>query len=182
MRAGPGMTVRRATQRGSRRVEERAGKRTGESPGRWERVWAVVRRIPRGRVATYGQVAALAGLGGQARQVGYALHALPGEGLAPWHRVVNARGAISLPPGRGADVTQRLRLEREGVRFDARGRIDLDRFRWRPGTRPAREPGTGPSMGRGAAGFERAAQSLTKRVVPRVVAPEVRSRNSTSKS
>jgi len=92
-----------------------------------------VRRIPRGRVATYGQVAALAGLGRQARQVGYALHALPGEGFAPWHRVVNARGAISLPPGGGADVTQRLRLEREGVRFDARGRIDLERHGWRPG-------------------------------------------------
>ena len=158
MRPGPGMTARQATKRRPRRVDERAGK----SPGRWERVWAVVRRIPRGRVATYGQVAALAGLGGQARQVGYALHALPGEGLAPWHRVVNARGAISLTPGRGADVTQRIRLEREGVRFDARGRIDLERFRWRPGAR--------------------AAQSLTKRVAPRFVAPEVRSRNSTSKS
>jgi methylated-DNA-protein-cysteine methyltransferase-like protein len=100
--------------------------------GRWSRVYAVVRRIPRGRVATYGQIALLAGLGRQARQVGYALHALPWEGLAPWHRVVNARGAISLPPGSGADVTQRLRLEREGVRFDARGRVDLKRFGWRP--------------------------------------------------
>jgi methylated-DNA-protein-cysteine methyltransferase-like protein len=121
------MTVRHPT--------KRRGEGAGESPGRWERVYAVVRRIPRGRVATYGQVAALAGLGRQARQVGYALHALPGEGFAPWHRVVNARGAISLPPGRGADVTQRLRLEREGVRFDARGRIDLERFGWRPGAR-----------------------------------------------
>ena len=106
--------------------------------GRWERVWAVVRRIPHGRVATYGQVAALAGFVGQARQVGYALHALPGEGFAPWHRVVNARGAISLPPGGGADVTQRLRLEREGVRFDARGRIDLERYGWRLGAGAAR--------------------------------------------
>jgi methylated-DNA-protein-cysteine methyltransferase related protein len=126
------MTVRHAS--------KRHGERAGESPGRWARVWAVVRRIPRGRVATYGQVAALAGLGGQARQVGYALHALPGEGFAPWHRVVNARGAISLPPGGGADVTQRLRLEREGVRFDARGRIDFERFGWRPGARSARPP------------------------------------------
>jgi len=103
--------------------------------GRWERVYAVVRRIPHGRVATYGQVAALAGLPGQARQVGYALHALPGDGHAPWHRVVNARGAISLPPHGGADVTQRLRLEREGVRFDARGRIDLARYGWKPARR-----------------------------------------------
>jgi methylated-DNA-protein-cysteine methyltransferase related protein len=135
------------------------GKSATPRVGRWERVWAVVRRIPRGRVATYGQVAALAGLGGQARQVGYALHALPGEGLAPWHRVVNARGAISLPPGDGADVTQRLRLEREGVRFDARGRVDLERFGWRPGS-----------------------YSRTKRVAARAVAPVVRSRSSTSKS
>ncbi len=138
MRPGLGMIARRAV--------KRRGRRAGEAPGRWERVWAVVRRIPRGRVATYGQVAALAGLSGQARQVGYALHALPGEGLAPWHRVVNARGAISLPPGGGADVTQRLRLEREGVRFDARGRIDLARFGWRPGARAVRAPG--PARGR----------------------------------
>ena len=107
------------------------------APGRWERVYAVVRRIPRGRVATYGQVARLAGLGDQARQVGYALHALPWEGLAPWHRVVNVRGAISLPPAGGADLTQRMRLEKEGVRFDARGRVDLERHGWRPGARPA---------------------------------------------
>ena len=118
----------------------RSRRDASEPPGRWERVYAVVRRIPRGRVATYGQVAALAGLGGQARQVGYALHALPGEGFAPWHRVVNARGAISLPPGGGADVTQRLRLEREGVRFDARGRIDLERYGWRPAARAALRP------------------------------------------
>lgn len=113
---------------------------------RWERIYAVVRRIPSGKVATYGQVAVLAGLGRQARQVGYALHALPGEGFAPWHRVVNARGAISLPPGSESAVTQRLRLEREGVRFDARGRIELARFGWRP-----RAASGGPSAGRGRA-------------------------------
>ena len=108
------------------------------APGRWERIYAVVRCIPGGRVATYGQVARLAGLPGQARQVGYALHALPGDGFAPWHRVVNARGAISLPPGGGGDLTQRIRLEREGVRFDARGRIDLATCGWQPGTRSGR--------------------------------------------
>ena len=129
------MTVRHGT--------SRRGERAGEPTGRWARVWAIVRRIPRGRVATYGQIAALAGLGRQARQVGYALHALPGEGFAPWHRVVNAHGAISLPPGGGADVTQRLRLEREGVRFDARGRIDLERYGWRPGSRFS-APGSNP--------------------------------------
>jgi methylated-DNA-protein-cysteine methyltransferase-like protein len=100
--------------------------------GRWERVYAVVRRIPRGRVATYGQVAGLAGLGRNARQVGYALHVLRKWHHVPWHRVVNARGGISLPPTGGADVTQRLRLEREGVKFGARGRIDLKRFAWKP--------------------------------------------------
>jgi methylated-DNA-protein-cysteine methyltransferase-like protein len=99
---------------------------------RWERVYRVVRRIPAGRVATYGQVARLAGLGRNARQVGYALHALPERRLVPWHRVINARGEISLGPSAGSDVTQRLRLEREGVRFDARGRTDLSLFGWKP--------------------------------------------------
>jgi methylated-DNA-protein-cysteine methyltransferase-like protein len=101
------------------------------TPGRWERVYAVVRRIPRGRVATYGQVAELAGLGGHARQVGYALHALPAGSLVPWHRVLNARGLISLRPGSGDEVTQRLLLEREGVKFDGAGRADLKLFGWR---------------------------------------------------
>ena len=119
-------------------IVRRGGPRGAGSPGRWERVYAVVRRIPRGRVATYGQVAALAGLGRHARQVGYALHALPGDGYAPWHRVVNFRGAVSLPPGSADAVTQRLRLEREGIRFDAGGRIDLERFGWRPNARRAR--------------------------------------------
>jgi methylated-DNA-protein-cysteine methyltransferase-like protein len=135
-----------------------------EPLGRWERVYAVVRRIPRGRVATYGQIAALAGLGGQARQVGYALHALPGEGFAPWHRVVNARGAISLPPAGGADVTQRLRLEREGVRFDARGRIDLARHGWRPGAARRRPRGLrpAPSPAASAPGAPRAGRTTRR--------------------
>lgn len=97
------------------------------------RILAVVRRIPRGRVATYGQVAALAGLPNQARLVGYALAALPAATAVPWHRVLNARGAISLRRGAdGATVEQRLRLEREGVRFDARGRLSLADYGWRP--------------------------------------------------
>ncbi|MFH1221075.1 MAG: MGMT family protein [Candidatus Eisenbacteria bacterium] len=106
-----------------------------QAPGRWERVYAVIRRIPAGRVATYGQVAHLAGLGPNARQVGYALHALPERSLVPWHRVINARGEISLSPWGGGDITQRLRLEREGVRFDARGRTDLSLFGWKPGSK-----------------------------------------------
>lgn len=92
----------------------------------YARIYAVVRRIPAGRVTTYGAVARKVPCG--ARQVGYALHALRGGTPLPWHRVLNARGAISL---RGSDaITQRLRLEREGVRFSARGAVDLARYGW----------------------------------------------------
>jgi len=98
----------------------------------WDQIYAVVRRIPRGRVATYGQVAEVAGLPGQARQVGWALHALRSGTRVPWQRVVNARGALS-PRASGHEHEQRLLLEREGVRFEAGGRIDLERDRWRPG-------------------------------------------------
>ncbi len=103
---------------------------SGES--NYDRIYAVVRRIPHGRVASYGQVAELAGLGGHARQVGYALHALTSERAVPWHRVVNARGEISARSDPGDDSLQRQRLEREGVEFDAAGRIELERYRWRP--------------------------------------------------
>ncbi len=89
-------------------------------------------RIPRGRVATYGQIARLAGMPGQARLVGYALAALEDRSRIPWHRVINAKGRVSLRSDGGMDVVQRLRLEREGVRFDRQGSIDLARFRWRP--------------------------------------------------
>jgi len=96
-------------------------------------IYAVVSRIPEGRVATYGQIASLAGLPGRARLVGYALSALAGRSNIPWHRVVNAQGRISLRScGSDADLEQRLRLEHEGVHFDAGGRILLERFLWRP--------------------------------------------------
>jgi methylated-DNA-protein-cysteine methyltransferase-like protein len=98
----------------------------------YDRIYAVVRRIPRGRVATYGQVAALAGLGGHARQVGYALHALATERAVPWHRVVNARGQISPRAEPGGDRIQRRLLEREGVNFDSADRLELSRYCWRP--------------------------------------------------
>ena len=97
--------------------------------------WAIVRRIPRGRVATYGQVAELAGLPGRARQAGYALAAIPDESDLPWHRVVNARGEVSRRAGGSAfEKIQRVLLEAEGVVFDAAGRIPLDRYGWRAGT------------------------------------------------
>jgi methylated-DNA-protein-cysteine methyltransferase related protein len=109
-----------------------SGGADGAASGRtYERIYAVVRRVPHGRVATYGQIAVLAGLGGHARQVGYALHALPAGSTVPWHRVLNAQGAISLRAG-GAGVTQRLRLQQEGVVFNARGRVALPKFQWRP--------------------------------------------------
>jgi methylated-DNA-protein-cysteine methyltransferase-like protein len=102
----------------------------------YELIYSVVRRIPRGRVATYGQVATLAGLAGHARQVGYALNALPDATAVPWHRVVNAAGRISVRAAPGGELVQQLLLEKEGVRLDARGRIPLDRIRWQPRVRP----------------------------------------------
>lgn len=112
-------------------------------PTNYERIYAVVARIPEGRVATYGQVAALAGLGRAARQVGYALHSLAEGSDLPWHRVINARGEISLRAIPGWDGYQRHLLEEEGVEFDEGGRIDLERFRWEPPPlpRPAGEKG-----------------------------------------
>ena len=98
----------------------------------YQRIYAVVRRIPEGRVATYGQVASLAGLAGHARQVGYALHALPGGTAIPWHRVVNAKGGISLRSMPGGELVQRGLLEREGIPLDPRGRVPLARVRWLP--------------------------------------------------
>lgn len=98
------------------------------------RIYEVVSRIPKGKVATYGQVATLAGMRGHARQVGYALHDLPEGSNVPWHRVINARGEISPRGDPGSDESQRRRLEAEGVDFDS-ARIDLSRFRWR--ARPA---------------------------------------------
>jgi len=96
-------------------------------PTAYQRIFAVVRRIPRGRVATYGQVAELAGLEGHARQVGYALHNSP-AGL-PWHRVINAQGCISARKASDWGELQRNLLEAEGIEFDLQGRVDLKRFR-----------------------------------------------------
>jgi methylated-DNA-protein-cysteine methyltransferase-like protein len=99
----------------------------------YQAIYAAIDRIPEGRVATYGQVASLAGLPGRARLVGYALNALAGRSAIPWHRVVNAQGRVSPRScGSDADIEQRLRLEHEGVHFDAGDRIPLDRFLWRP--------------------------------------------------
>ncbi len=95
----------------------------------FERVYALVRCIPPGRVASYGQIARLLGQPHAARTVGWALGGLPAGHDLPWHRVVNAAGRVSLPDPQGA-AEQRRRLEAEGVLFDPAGRIDLNRFGW----------------------------------------------------
>ena len=119
---------------------------TAGSPSSYERIYTVVRRIPRGRVATYGQVARLANLPGGARQVGYALYALDDDAAVPWQRVINARGELSPRALAGMELVQRQLLEAEGVRFDARGRADLARFQWRPRS-ALRAPSAGHSEG-----------------------------------
>lgn len=101
------------------------------------KIYAAVRRIPPGRVATYGQIAAMAGASNP-RHVGRALRALPDDHDVPWQRVVNASGRVSERARPGWDDLQRILLEREGIEFDGRGRIDLDRFRWEPGRRKRR--------------------------------------------
>lgn len=94
---------------------------------------AVIARIPRGRVASYGQIAALVGLPRHARHVGAALRDLDDDDAVPWHRVVSSSGRVSPRDDPAAGAIQRALLEAEGVRFDARGRIDLRRFAWRAG-------------------------------------------------
>lgn len=94
-------------------------------------ICAVIRRIPKGWVATYGQVAAMAGLPRRARLVGRVLQRLDPTSDIPWHRVVNAQGEVSGAASRnGGDAVQRRLLEREGIVFNDRGRFDLERFRW----------------------------------------------------
>lgn len=98
----------------------------------YDRIYSMVRRIPKGRVATYGQIARLVGIPRQPRQIGYALAALRDHHPVPWHRVVNSKGQISQRAEPGFEELQRILLEREGVVFDVKGRISLSRFRWRP--------------------------------------------------
>ena len=101
-------------------------------PKTFDHINSMVCRIPAGRVATYGQIARLAGLPRQARQVGYALAALREHKPVPWHRVVNVQGAISPRAEPGYEEFQRSLLENEGVVFDEAGRISLSRYQWRP--------------------------------------------------
>ena len=98
-------------------------------------IYKIVKKIPRGRVATYGQIAALAAMPRAARQVGYALRATPDNVKIPWHRVVYAEGRVSMRLKdwqSGGDDYQRVLLEGEGVAISAEGKIDLQRYRWAP--------------------------------------------------
>lgn len=103
-----------------------------------KQIYSLVRRIPKGRVATYGQIARLAGYPRHARQVGYALAGLRDQCDVPWHRVVNAQGTISLRRRRGYESFQRLLLEEEGIEFDENDCISLKRYQWRPNVRVKR--------------------------------------------
>jgi methylated-DNA-protein-cysteine methyltransferase-like protein len=122
-----------------------------QGKGGWSPVYQVVRRIPVGSVASYGQIAALAGMPGAARQVGWALNALDEEDDVPWYRVVNARGEISSRGAREVEDLQRALLASEGVEFDSRGRIDLGEYAWQPRKRkPAKKTKTARAKKSGA--------------------------------
>ena len=97
----------------------------------YQRIWRIVRAIPYGQVATYGQIAGLLGNPRYARLVGYALHKAPAEPAIPWHRVINARGRLSFPRDSEPYALQFDRLTEEGVEF-VNGRVDLERFGWQP--------------------------------------------------
>jgi methylated-DNA-protein-cysteine methyltransferase-like protein len=96
----------------------------------YARIYAAIRRIPKGKVATYGQIARVAGLPRRARLVGYALSILEDKSV-PWQRVVNASGEISMRALSFTMPEQRAILEDEGIVFSASGRIPLKRFQWR---------------------------------------------------
>lgn len=96
-----------------------------------QRIWATIRDIPRGCVASYGQIAEIAGIPRGARQVGYALRHLPDGHEVPWHRVITASGRIAFNSGSDAFDRQVSRLLQEDVPV-ANGRVDMQRFRWQP--------------------------------------------------
>jgi len=122
---------------------------------------AVLRRIPRGRVATYSQVAALAGRERAARGIAWILHSSAEAAGLPWHRVIGAGGRISLPRGRGFEE-QKRRLSAEGVTVGRGGRVDLKRFQWEPS--------------QGEAARSRAAREFLRELTERRVRPSTRSR------
>jgi methylated-DNA-protein-cysteine methyltransferase-like protein len=98
----------------------------------YDLIYSTLMLIPKGSVATYGQIAELAGIPGHARQVGYALRVLPEDSGLPWHRVVNAHGEISGRFDPESELEQRLLLEEEGIEFNRNNRISLTKYQWNP--------------------------------------------------
>jgi methylated-DNA-protein-cysteine methyltransferase related protein len=92
-------------------------------------IWQTVKQIPKGKVATYGQVAEMSGFKGQARLVGYALHNLPKNTKVPWFRVINSKGEISFPKKSKAFKTQKMLIDKERVMFN-NNKIDLTKYGW----------------------------------------------------
>ncbi len=118
----------------------------------YEKIYETVKQVPYGKVATYGQIATLAGLHRKARLVGYALFRVPGDTDVPWHRVINAKGEISESPFReGNDYLQRSLLEREGIKFNASGRVNFRQCQWQPQDQPQPNVEDPPSSDRPAA-------------------------------
>ena len=96
--------------------------------GIYEKIYEVVKSIPKGKVATYGQVATLVGNANLARTVGNALHANPDNSIIPCHRVVNRKGKVAEFYAFGGGDSQRKRLESEGIVFEENGRVDLKKY------------------------------------------------------
>lgn len=103
-------------------------RREANKRGFYQQVYELVRQVPKGRVVTYGQIAATLGNVRKARMVGWAMRGCPDD--VPWHRVVNASGGLSTRPVHGSFHPQRALLEDEGVEFDHSGRIDLESYGW----------------------------------------------------
>ncbi|MDX1515377.1 MAG: MGMT family protein [Woeseiaceae bacterium] len=102
------------------------------SESRQQRICDTIRDVPRGSVASYGQIAEIAGIARGARQVGFVLRHLPDGSDVPWHRIVRSDGRIAFDRDSAPFAEQRRRLIMEGVRVTA-GRVDMSEFRWRPG-------------------------------------------------
>lgn len=98
-----------------------------------EKVIRLLKRVPRGKVVTYGALATYAGNPRGARQVVRVLNSYWEQEKLPWHRVINSEGKISLAPGQGYEL-QQAKLKAEGIRFDETGGVDLERYLWSPRT------------------------------------------------
>ena len=100
------------------------------NPTIYKKIYEIIRLIPSGKVATYGQISEIVG-GCTARMVGYAVSSIPLSSVIPWQRVINYKGEISLrSSGSGGELVQQKLLESEDVKFDQSGRTDLEQYRW----------------------------------------------------